>query len=54
MTATSAILKCPTTSIATTDCTTYVQYNEEAFYTNSAYTTEAQDSRGDILILKDM
>jgi hypothetical protein len=53
-TATSAILKCPTTSIATADCTTYVQYNEEAFYTGSTYTTKATDSGGDNLILSDM
>ena len=45
---TAAILKCPTNSIAFADCTTYVQYGEEAFYTDSIYSNSVN------LILDDM
>ena len=51
---TASILKCPTTSIATADCASYVQYGEEAFYTDSTYEFKATDSGGDNLILRDM
>ena len=51
---TAAILKCPTNSIATADCTTYVQYGEEAFYTDSTYTDKATGHNSGNLILRNM
>ena len=50
----ASILKCPTTSIATADCTTYVQEGEEAFYTDSTYTTKVTSGSGLNLIIDDM
>ena len=36
----SAILKCPTTTIAHNECTTIVASQEEAFYTDDTYSTK--------------
>lgn len=36
----SAILKCPTTTIAHNECTTIVASEEEAFYTDDTYSTQ--------------
>ena len=51
---TAAILKCPTTSIATADCTTYVEFNEEAFYTDSNYGTKVTGVSNPNLVLSEM